>query len=191
MSFYHFARQVCRIYLKIFFRIEYLNEENVPAKGAVICCCNHNSNLDPVMVGCIKQRDFSFMAKEELFEVPLFGRLIRSLHAFPVKRNSGDLGAIKKAMTFLQEGHALVLFPEGRRSKDGKLQEGKDGVSLLAKKTGATVIPCATNGKPKLFRKTKIIYGKPIDMEKYADTKDLKPLTKCVMEEIGKLMGEL
>ena len=127
----------------------------------------------------------------ELFEVPLFGGLIRKLHAFPVKRNSGDLGAIKKAMAILGEGHALVLFPEGRRSKDGKLQEGKDGVSLLAKKTGATIIPCATNGKPKIFRKTKIIYGKPIDMSQFTDPKDLKTVTTCVMGEIQKLMEAL
>lgn len=191
MSFYRFARVVCQIYLKIFFRVTYLQSENVPSEGAVICCCNHTSDLDPVIVGCIKTREFSFMAKEELFHIPILGRIIRKLNAFPVKRNSGDIGAIKKAMEILKKGHALVLFPEGRRSKDGKLLEGKDGVSLLAKKTGAAVVPCATTGKPKLFRKTKIIYGKPIDMSQFAGLKDLKPITQLVMGEIGRLMEEL
>ncbi len=191
MKLYHFARFLCRVYMKLFYRLEYIGMENVPAEGAVICCANHTSLLDPLMVGCIKRRQFAFMAKEELFHIPLIGRLFYKLNAFPVKRNSGDLGAIKKAMSILKDGQALVLFPEGTRSKDGKLQQGKDGVSLLAKKSGAVIVPCATTGKPRLFKKSKVIYGKPIDLTPYAETKDLKPLTDCVMTEIGKLMEVL
>ncbi len=191
MKLYHFARWFCRIYMKLFYGLEYVGIENVPQEGAIICCANHTSLLDPLMVGCIKKRQFAFMAKEELFHIPLLGKIFYKLNAFPVKRNSGDLGAIKKAMALLKEGHALVLFPEGTRSKDGKLQEAKDGVSLLAKKTGAAIVPCATTGKPRLFHKSKVIYGKPIDVTPYADTKDLKPLTDCVMSEIRKLMEAL
>ncbi len=191
MKLYHFARLICRIYMKLFYRLEYLNVENIPEEGAIICCSNHTSLLDPLMVGCIKKRNFAFMAKEELFHIPLLGNIFYKLNAFPVKRNSGDLGAIKRAMAILKEGQALVLFPEGTRSKDGKLQEAKDGVALLAKKTGATIVPCATTGKPRLFHKSKVIYGKPIDVTPYLEMKELKPLTDCVMTEIRKLMEVL
>ncbi len=184
-------RQFCRCIVKILFRAEFINEANVPESGPVICCSNHTTVLDPVFIACNKHREFAFMAKEELFHIPLLGSLIRKLNAFPVKRNIGDLGAIRHGIEVLKKGNALVVFPEGTRSKTGKLQDGKDGAALLAKKTGAVIVPCATNGKPKLFRKTKLIYGTPMDMTKYADSKDLKAITADLMHEIAKLMEEL
>ena len=98
MSLYVVGRNICKAAMKLFYRVEHINSENIPAEGGVLFCSNHTSNLDPVMLGITNRREFSFMAKESLVKIPLLGIIIKNLGVIPVKRNSNDIIAIKKAI---------------------------------------------------------------------------------------------
>jgi len=113
----------------------------------VLLVSNHVSVLDPPFVDGAAPRRLYFMAKEELFRIPLLGRLIRALNARPVRRDGSDTRALKAALAQLEEGHALLVFPEGTRGEEGRpLREGKAGVGMLAVLSGAPVVPVYVSG---------------------------------------------
>ena len=188
MNFYEFINCICRVLLSILFRVKRVGVENIPKDGKILFCANHKSFVDPVLIGTVKTREFYYLAKEELMRVPVLGFILKKLNIIPIKRGAGDLGAIRKTIEVLKENKALVMFPEGTRSKDGKLNEGKDGVSLIVKKSGCNVLPCAIVGKIRLFSKIKVVYGKPIDMTTYLEEKDNKVIKNIVMGEIRNLL---
>ncbi|WP_170270112.1 lysophospholipid acyltransferase family protein [Heliorestis acidaminivorans] len=130
--FWFFAK-ICRWELKGF--------ENVPQSGPVIIVSNHVSNWDPLIVGCAIQRPVHFMAKLELFQVPLLGTLLRNFGAYPVERGGSGRKALKRSIDLLGQNKVIGLFPEGTRSKTGKLGEAKAGVALIAAKAGAPIVP--------------------------------------------------
>jgi 1-acyl-sn-glycerol-3-phosphate acyltransferase len=151
-----------------------VDEQNVPRKGPLIVAPYHVSNLDPAAVACGTNRQLRFMAKEELFKVPLLGPLIRSLGAFPVKRGEGDTEAIRFAIKAIENGEAVLIFPEGKRGDGQHIQEINRGVAMLAKRTGAPVLPVGIVGShralPKGQRRLKrtriyIIYGEAFTYE--------------------------
>lgn len=142
--------------------------ENVPAGGAIIAP-NHQSFLDIPLVGFVlHKRRTHFMAKSELFVNPVFNWIIRTLLAFPVKRGAPDRTAIRYSIEILQKGELLAIFPEGTRSKDGRLGEAEPGLALIAAKAGVPIIPVGISGSNLIFSKTswfprlKITFGKPI-----------------------------
>lgn len=188
MSFYSFIRGICSGILNLIFRIERIGTENIPKEGSYLFCSNHISFLDPIIIATIRMREFNFLAKEELVKIPVLGYIIKKLNVIPIKRGAGDIGAMRKSIDALKENKALIMFPEGTRSKDGKLQKGKDGVALIVKKSGCNVVPCAVVGKMKIFSKIKVVYGTPIDMTAYREEKDNKVITNAVMSEIKKLL---
>ncbi|WCN36727.1 lysophospholipid acyltransferase family protein [Aneurinibacillus uraniidurans] len=163
---YTFWRRVARILLAGGYRFRVLGQENVPDSGPLVLCCNHISNWDPITLGSGLERQVFFMAKEELFHVPIAGKLARECGAFPVKRGAGDRQAIRKALELLQEGHAVGIFPEGTRNlqADGTMREVQPGAAMIALKSGARVVPVAIIGAYRLFRPITIIYGKPFDL---------------------------
>ncbi|MDF2713315.1 MAG: plsC [Paenibacillus sp.] len=184
---YRFGRWVCRVYFKTFYRIEASGQENIPSEGAVILCSNHISTLDPPLVGTPLERKVFFMAKAELFKIPLFGPLIAGLGAFPVKRGGVSKESIRHALQLLGDGGVLGIFPEGTRG--GGM--GKKGAASLAVRSGATVIPVAIIGKYKLFGKLKVVYGKPVDlsaMREAANSDSLEQATEHIMASIRKLI---
>ena len=133
--------------MRLLFRLEVVNPSLVPATGPVLLVSNHVSVLDPPLIGGAAPRPLVFMAKEELFRIPLFGRLIRSLNARPVRRDGSDMRALKAALSVLQEGQAILVFPEGTRGEEGgALREGKPGVGMLAVLSGAPVVPVYVSG---------------------------------------------
>jgi len=133
--------------MRLFFRLEVVRPGLVPATGPVLIVSNHVSVLDPPFVGASAPRPLFFMAKEELFRIPLFGRLIRALNARPVRRDGSDTRALKAALAQLEEGRALLVFPEGTRGEEGQpLREGKAGVGMLAVLSGAPVVPVYVSG---------------------------------------------
>ena len=133
--------------MRLFFRLEAVNPAAVPATGPVLLVSNHVSVLDPPLIGGAAPRPLSFMAKEELFRIPLFGRLIRALNARPVRRDGSDMRALKAALALLAEGRAILVFPEGTRGEEGgPLREGKPGVGMLAVLSGAPVVPVFVSG---------------------------------------------
>ncbi|MGE5704393.1 MAG: lysophospholipid acyltransferase family protein [Clostridia bacterium] len=194
MSYYIVFRGLFRIIFSLFYRWRVVGRENVPNDGAVILCCNHIGNLDPPMLGGGIERQVRFMAKEELFHVPVISFLIRKFGAFPVKRGAGDRNAIRTTLQLLEEGAVLGIFPEGTRSKTGELGKGLTGVAMFAVKSKAEVVPVAIIGPWRLFRPITIVYGKPIDMtairEKKVDSETLREATDLIMESIGKLIDE-
>lgn len=193
-SFYDSLHAILNFLFSLLFHLKVEGQDNIPKKGGVIIAANHISNWDPPMIGTAMQRHLCTMAKEELFTIPVFSFIIRKLNAFPVRRGSFDRAAISAALTLLKEGHAVLLFPEGTRSKDGKLGEGKHGVAMLAAKTGVPIIPAAvigTNvigtGKP-FLPNVEIRFGQPIFSQGEANREALQKITDDVMKNIASML---
>ncbi|WP_121662613.1 lysophospholipid acyltransferase family protein [Metabacillus litoralis] len=189
MSLYPFARSVVAGFLKPTFRIKVEGLEHFPKEGGVLLCTNHISNIDPPVVGVTAPRKVLFMAKAELFQVPVLKQLLNNFGTFPVKRGGGDREALRAGLKVLKEGNVLGLFPEGTRSKDGKLGKGMSGAGFFALRSTAAVVPCAIIGPYKAFSTLRVVYGKPINMEEYREKKiSTEEMTSIIMEEIGKLI---
>ena len=137
-----------------------VGKENIPRKGTLIFTCNHFSVGDPPLLIGIFPRRIVWMAKQELFDLPLLGKLYNMGGFIPVRRFEGDLRAIRRSQDALRRGHVLGMFPEGTRS-GGRLGRAEPGTALIALRTGALVLPVAIWGTehvrlPRdLFRRTK------------------------------------
>lgn len=168
---YYFAKGLLWVYMHLAYSLRYVDKKNIPKKTSVIYASNHRSNLDPPLVGSGARGRCSFMAKEELFKNKLFGWLIRNLGAFPVSRGKGDTAVIDTAVERLESGQSLMIFPEGTRSKTGKVGKGHGGAALIAAKTGLPIIPVGVVYGEKLRFRTKlrVYYGEPIDPKEYVD----------------------
>jgi 1-acyl-sn-glycerol-3-phosphate acyltransferase len=138
---YHGARS----FIEVFSTLEVEGWEHVPT-GACLFASNHQSMLDPPLVGSCLPREISFIARRSLFDNPLFGFVIRACHSIPVDRGEADIGAIRAALGALSAGEGLLIFPEGTRSADGIIAEPKAGAGLLACKSGAPVVPIHIRG---------------------------------------------
>lgn len=168
MSFYQVAQKICNGCLSAYFDLEISGVEHLPSgDSGFVLCCNHQSYLDPVIMGLrIQRRELIFMAKEELFHKPILAPIIKKLGAFPVRRNSRDNTAIEQAVKTVRDGKILALFPEGTRSKNGQLLKPKSGVVVIAAQTGAPVVPMAIKYYGKRPRaKIVVRFGEPITNE--------------------------
>jgi 1-acyl-sn-glycerol-3-phosphate acyltransferase len=191
LTVYSFVRSVVNAILKPVYRIEVIGKENIPAEGGVLLCANHIDNLDPPVVGITAPRPVYFMAKDELFSVPLLGKIVPHLNAFPVKRGMSDREALRKGLAILKDGKVLGLFPEGTRSKTGEMGKGLAGAGFFALRSDAHIVPCAIIGPYKAFQKLKVVYGKPIDMAIVKENKlNAEQATDLIMGEIQKLITE-
>lgn len=182
---YHFLRKSAFALFKSIYKFEIDGVENIPKEGPVILACNHINNLDPFCIAFAVDRQIFYMAKEEIFKIPIINKIARSLGVFPVKRGGGDRKAIRTAIQILESGNILGIFPEGTRSKTGVLGKGHVGVGIFALKTNAVVIPIAIKSTFKPFSKIKIIYGKPIDT---SSTNDAAEVTDKIMNAISVLL---
>lgn len=188
MTFYDFAKGVVSRFFTPIYKLEVIGRENLPKEGGVLLCANHISNFDPVALGLASHRPIHFMAKQELFKVPLLGGIVRKLNAFPVKRGMSDREALRTGLKVLKEGHVLGLFPEGTRSKTGEIGKGLAGAGFFALRSNATVIPVAIIGPYKAFNKVKVVFGRPIAMDEWRKKKGAtSDVTNVIMEEIKKL----
>lgn len=194
MSFYKFAFVVCNAFVWIAFKFRAEGVENLPNDGGYIICSNHRSYLDPVLLGVRIKRRLTFMAKEELFRVKILGPLIKKLGAFPIARGKGDTEAVEFAIDTVKSGKALMLFPEGTRSKDGKLLKLKSGVVVIASRSQGLIVPSAIvfKGKLRFRRKVVVRYGKPISCEELGldklDRQNLKKAREILTEKISELL---
>ncbi len=186
---YGLGKLLCRIIYYGSFRLRVHGRDHIPEQGPIILCSNHISNMDPPLVGLPLSRRVHFMAKAELFKVPVLGYLIKSVGAFPVKRGGVSKESIKIALTLLRQGNMLGIFPEGtRRNQDGA---AKRGAAALALRSNAKVVPVAIIGRYKLFAKLAIHYGEPLDLSDCKDDEgnpspDLA--TEKIMSAIQKLL---
>jgi 1-acyl-sn-glycerol-3-phosphate acyltransferase len=156
---YKFCRGICRIVTSVVCDLKVYGLEHVPDEGGALIISNHESYLDPAVVGVQVRRPFAFMAKSELFANPLFGRLISKLGAFPVRQGHGDRGAIEETIRLLQDGHLLTIFPEGSRTEDGNLMPIQKGVALIVKRAKVPIVPAVIVGSFRAWPKGKLLFG--------------------------------
>lgn len=140
-----------------YFRGRIYGAQNVPQQGPLVVASNHGSNFDPPILSNCVGRPVSFMAKEELFRVPLFKQGIQLYGAYPVKRGSADRSAIRAAIAALEAGWAAGIFLQGTRTCDGTITNPKLGAAMIAAKTGAPLLPVSLWGTEKIERKGKIL----------------------------------
>lgn len=187
---YRFFRFLFRCFFALFYRLESQGQHHIPSQGGVILCANHISYFDPPIVGSPVERKVHYMAKEELFRIPVFGWLIRQFGAFPVKRGGVSRESIRHSIQLLREGHMMGIFPEGTRNAGGM---GKKGAASLALKSNAVVIPVGVIGNYKLFSKMKVVYGKPVDLSEFAEdnsSQGLEQATAKIMDAIQTVLQE-
>lgn len=189
--FYFLVKSGFTIILKIFFRMQIIGAENIPDKGPVIICSNHISWWDPPLMAVINPRPSTYMAKEELFENFIFKRIMYALGGFPVRRGVADRKAIKTALNNLHQGKVLTLFPEGTRSKTGKLLKPLPGAGYIALKSKAPVVPVAIKGPFKLFKKTTVRIGRPFyaeDIKIDEKGKTIDQVSSSIMQAIADML---
>lgn len=132
--------------MRLYFRLEAQGRQHVPRTGPVLLVANHSSVLDPPLIGGMTPRPVTFLAKAELFRIPLFGRFLRALNANPVRRDGGDPAALRLALRILEKEGTLLVFPEGTRGVEGTLRPGKPGAGMLAAMSRAAVVPVYVRG---------------------------------------------
>ncbi|TVY04547.1 lysophospholipid acyltransferase family protein [Cohnella terricola] len=186
---YRFARAILRFVYWLLYRLEVRGVEQIPRDGPLVLCSNHKSLQDPITLGIWVPRKVHYMAKEELFRIPLFGSLIRALGAFPVKRGGVSKEAIRTAITLLQGGNVMGIFPEGTRNESVGM--GKRGAVTMAVRAKAVVVPVALVGEYRPFRKMLAVYGAPIDLTPYAEqgtSESLEEATELIMSRIREMV---
>lgn len=169
---YHGAR----MFMNSFGRVETNGLENLP-EGGFLIASNHVSFIDPPLIGCVIPREMYFFARKTLLDNPVLKRVLPYCNVIPVDRDGGgDVGAFKKVFTVLREGHALILFPEGTRSKDGRLGKAQGGAGLIACKTRVPVVPARVFGTGDVLPRGSaiparadlaVVFGKPIYPEEF------------------------
>lgn len=195
--FYGAVKWVVGALLRVLFRLRAVGGPHVPREGAVLLAANHVSLLDPPIVGVACPRQLHFMAKAELFGIPLLSRLIGSLNAHPVDRSGADAGALRRALRQLRAGRALLVFPEGTRgAAGGGLRPGKPGVGMLAVLADAPVIPVYIQGsarvlprgavRPRLARIT-VAFGPALRFGAGRGREHYQQVTDEIMAAIGRL----
>jgi 1-acyl-sn-glycerol-3-phosphate acyltransferase len=174
--FYIIIRAILYWPVRIFLRVRIRGRVNEPRReqGPYLVCANHQTVLDVLfMCAALRRQQPHFMAKEGLFRVPVLSRLVRWLGAFPVSRGRSDVGAIKHALSLLESGRSVGMFPQGTRCAGKELRECavKTGVGLVAARSGVQILPVyidMKNHKWKFFRRVTVVIGEPISPEELA-----------------------
>lgn len=193
-------RSLARFLLHLLFGYRTEGAERVPEEGPVILAANHLSILDPIAIWAGLRRPVSFLARAELFRLPFLSWLLPRFYAIPVERGTGDLAAIKNALRALERGFAFCIFPEGTRSRDGRLKPFKSGVAAIALRTGSPVVPVAVWGTDRawpvgrrLFRlrqPVRVVYGEPIPVPRKDKVthQELENLTREIEARVRELL---
>jgi 1-acyl-sn-glycerol-3-phosphate acyltransferase len=197
-SLYWFFRATFQVFFKTYNRLEVIGGDCVPATGGVIVAVNHTSYLDPLVIGAALKRRATYMAREGLFSVPLIGTFVGSF-SFPVRRGRPRPSTIKEAVSRLNRGELLVMFPEGGRSAGGDILDAKRGVGMIAAMSRTPIVPTLISGTEKSFpvgakvikpAKIKVIFGKSLEIEKEEPDKQFQErICRDLMDEIRRLKG--
>ena len=183
---------------KFVFRGHLIGIENIPQKNAFIMVSNHGSLLDPPLLGHALRRNISFMAKAELFKIPLLGFIIKACGAYPVKRGIVDKNTIKTACKKLSNDNCIGIFIDGTRQKNGRVNKPKQGAALLAFKNQKLLLPVAIVNSHRLIRfkffiplfsKIVIKVGEPVQPPQSSSKNDLNSVTIYLQDKINNLIG--
>ena len=188
-------------FLRMMFRPRYLGKDKIPVDGPLIIAANHLSHIDPAFIMTATKRPVSYMSKKEHFDGAIRRLVFKQVGVIPVDREEGGKDALKGAIEILEKGGAIGIFPEGTRSRDGKMGKGKTGVARLAALTGAAVVPVAirqTDGvwpvskrAPRPWRKFYYKFGDPIYFDyKEKNHENFRKFTDSVMSRIVELSNE-
>jgi len=194
MTLYSFAKRMFRLQFRLMgWKVQ--GADNMPNEGPVILVINHLSIWDPVVAACSVSRRVSFMAKEELFSIPILGSIFSKLGAFPVKRGHGDMNAIRQSLAILKGGGVIGLFPEGTRSKTGEIQKGLPGMVLLMEKSQASVVPVKVSGTWHMFTKgwgkITVVVGEPLTAQMLKAPEGVENRREWIADRIMQAMAEL
>jgi 1-acyl-sn-glycerol-3-phosphate acyltransferase len=196
---YRFCRFLCQWFGVLFFLIRVKGVRDVPDEGGVLLISNHQSFFDPVLATLVLHREGNYMARDSLFANPLFRWLIRSLNAFPVRRQTADVSAIKEMMRRLKDGKVVAAFPEGTRTPDGTIGRFLPGVPAVAVKARATIVPVLIDGafqswpRHRLLPRpaqVRVVYGRPIPPEQLRG-RDPEELAEQVRQQLIRMQREL
>jgi 1-acyl-sn-glycerol-3-phosphate acyltransferase len=192
MNFVYFLGWTAfRLVYATYFRWRVFNPERVPLEGPVILASNHASFLDPPLVGAGLRRPINYLARDSLFRFPGIGWLLRKWNSVPVDREGGGAAGLRAILERLLAGGAIILFPEGTRTYDGKLQPARSGIGLTVIKSGAIIIPVRVFGTFEAYgrhrtiplpRRIAVKYGKPMRFEKLRA--EAKTCSKARLKEI-------
>lgn len=172
---YRIVRGIALVYAKLFYRLEVIGKENEPKEGGCIAIANHSSLFDPIAVAAAVKRDVCFMAKSDLERFAPLRWLFKLCNVIPVRRGESDMAALRKSFDIVNDGNIMGIFPQGTRIQCDfpEVETALAGIGLIAMRTKAPILPISIcygrkNKKPTLFRKVKVVIGKPIYYEEYS-----------------------
>jgi 1-acyl-sn-glycerol-3-phosphate acyltransferase len=198
---YTFFQILFRVIGTLLWHLRVIGHHHIPRRGGVLVAANHTSYADIPFVGCSMRRKASFMGKAYLFRNPIVGAIYRFAGGFPVERDSISPGKLTEAVRRLKAGEVVVIYPEGARSRDGKMQPGQIGIGMIVTETGVPVVPAFIAGAHKVLplgakwpqlHPVTVIFGEPIDFSyiigKSTPSKEVaRKISEEVMSEIRKL----
>lgn len=176
--FYNIMAGLVKIFLFPFYRIKVYGKENIPEGKDIIVCANHWSNLDPFFLAISLPIKFNFMAKKELFEIPVLRGILSKAGVFPVDRQGSDIKSLRHAMSVIKDGKTLGIFPEGTRVKEVNRENMHEGVGFIALKSYADILPVEIITSYRLFSKVEIHVKEPIKIETYSGLKNKEAMNR-------------
>ena len=185
--FYNVVVAILRVLFFPFYRIRVHGKENIPQKPDIIVCANHWSNMDPLFLALSLPIKFNFMAKKELFEIPVLRNILKLAGVFPIDRQGNDLKALRHAIGLIKDNKTLGIFPEGTRVKKISRDNMHDGVGFIALKAKADILPIEIVTNYKLFSRVDIYVKSPISIENYSDLKNkeaMKMICDLIFDDI-------
>ena len=164
MLFQRFAKLVLRLLMRVLLRVRVTGLEHLPRSGRLIVMMNHIHALDPMLVTAVLPRDIVLMSKIENLRLPFLGLIVKWYGSFPIRRGEADLQAVRRSLQVLESDQALLMAPEGTRSKTGGLQPAHDGMALVAARTNTPILPVAISGDEAFYRNLRHLRRTPVEI---------------------------
>lgn len=190
---YRLSQAVFRFVFRLYFRWEVRGTEHLTRTGGGLLVCNHTSFLDPALAGTLWPRPIHYLAREDLFRVPILGWWMRACQTIPTKRGPGALYSLRRVIHVIQQGGVALVFPEGTRSATGQLQDARGGVGFILKMTGAPVYPCWIDGAFEAWprhtwvprpRTIRVTYGPPVSLSVDLPSEELSRRALALVDQL-------